>query len=207
MVNRDLRKEISTDKSECYIVRRFACLVIAIHVLFVSMPGRSCCYAADSQPEVDCDYLTHTHFTDRYIDTVSLHIFENVSKKDNRSVYRGITVTRPYGYLINDNHQRKNSSAVGVGPVYMIRNEKQLSGKLNEAFDMSGGFIVYDKTFPAEGRRYNFMWRIGPRFTYKINENSSVNVGCMFMHVSNGFKTHNPGYNARGVSVGFVTKF
>jgi hypothetical protein len=63
------------------------------------------------------------------------------------------------------------------------------SGKLYEALDMSGGFIVYDKTFPAEGRYYNFMWRIGPRFIYKISENSSVNIGYMLMHVSNGFKT------------------
>ncbi|MEN6620696.1 MAG: acyloxyacyl hydrolase [Smithella sp.] len=72
---------------------------------------------------------------------------------------------------------------------------------------MSGGFIVYDKTFPAGGRYYNFMWRIGSQFIYKISKDSSVNVGYMLMHVSNGFKTHNPGYNARGISLGFVTNF
>lgn len=188
-------------------MRRLIYLVIVINFLLFGMSGEAYCYAADSKPELEWDYLTHTHFQDRYIDTVSLHILENVSKNNNRSIYRGITVTRPYGYIINDNRQTKDSSAVGVGPVYMIRNEKNLSGKLYEALDISGGFIVYDKAFPAEGRPFNFMWRVGPRFVYKINDNSSVNVGYMFMHVSNGFRTHNTSYNAHGVSLGFVTKF
>ncbi|MEN6312705.1 MAG: acyloxyacyl hydrolase [Clostridiaceae bacterium] len=188
-------------------MRRFICAVMVIYVSLICMPGVSSCYAAGSKTEMEWDYLTHKQFRDRYIDTVSLHVFENVSQKDNRSVYRGITVTRPYGHIINDNQQTKDSAAVGIGPVYMIRNEKKISGKLYKAFDMSGGFIVYDKTFPAEGRTFNFMWRIGPRFIYKISENSSVNVGCMFMHVSNGCRAHNPGYNARGVSLGVVTNF
>jgi hypothetical protein len=198
---------INIEKSceECCIVRRLICLAIVINLLLIFMPGKS--YCAESKLELDWDYLTHAHFKDRYIDTVSLHILENISRKDNRSIYRGITITRPYGYINDDNQQNKDSSAVGVGPIYMIRYEKKLSGKLYEALDMSGGFIVYDKTFPAEGRYYNFMWRIGPRFIYKISENSSVNLGYMLMHVSNGFKNHNPGYDAQGFSVGFVAKF
>lgn len=190
---------------ECRIVRRLILLIFIINILLICMPAKS--YCADPKLELDWDNLTHAHFRDRNIDTVSLHILENVSKKDNRSIYRGITITRPFGYIKDDNHQTKESSAVGVGPVYMIRNEKQLSGKLFQAFDMSGGVILYDKVFPAGGRYYNFMWRIGPRLSYKISENSSVNIGYTLMHVSNGFKTHNPGYNAQGVSVGFVAKF
>jgi hypothetical protein len=89
----------------------------------------------------------------------------------------------------------------------MIRDEKYHSGKLSAALDMSGGFIVYDKIFPNGGKYYNFMWRIGPQFIYKISENSSVNIGYMLMHVSNGLKAHNPSYNAHGVSLGFVTNF
>lgn len=186
-------------------MRRLICVVILVHMLLIFMPGKS--YCANSKPELDWDYLTHVQFKDRYIDTVSLHIYDEISKKNNWSIYRGITITRPYGYINDKNQQRKDSSAVGVGPVYMIRNEKKLSGKLYEAFDMSGGLIVYDKTFPADGRYYNFMWRIGPRLIYKIGENSSVNIGYMLMHISNGFRTHNPGYNAQGISVGFVAKF
>jgi len=51
------------------------------------------------------------------------------------------------------------------------------------------------------------MWRIGPRLNYKISENSSVSIGYMLIHVSNGLKTHNTSYNAHGVSLGFVTNF
>ncbi|VBB05936.1 lipid a 3-o-deacylase (pagl) [Lucifera butyrica] len=195
------------------MVRRLIYIGIVISFLLMWMPETSYCYAADSKTgqdnpvELDWDYLTHVHFNDRYIDTGSLHILEKISEKNNRSVYRGITITRPHGHIIDDNHQTQDSSAVGVGPVYMIRNEKQFSGKLYGAFDMSGGFIVYDKAFPAGGRCYNFMWRFGPRLIYKISEDSSVNIGYLFMHVSNGFRSHNPGYNARGVSLGFVTKF
>jgi len=188
-------------------LRRLIGLVFAMTVLLIFMPGKSYCHTAPSKIEIDSDYLTHASFKNRYINTVSIHILENISEKHNRSLYRGITITRPYGHIINDNEQTKDSSAVGIGPVYMIRNEKKLSRKLYEALDMSGGFILYDKAFPAEGRYYNFMWRIGPRLVYKTGENSSINIGYTFMHVSNGFRTHNPGYNGQGLSVSFEQKF
>lgn len=186
-------------------MRRFICLVIVINFLLIFMPGDSYCYAANSKYEVDWDYLT-PFSSDRDIDTVSLHVLKKISEVKNWSIYRGITVTRPYGSI--KLKQTHDSSAVGAGPIYMMRNEKDLSGKLSIAFDMSGGFIVYDKIFPAGGRYYNFMWRAGPQFIYKISENSSVNIGYMLMHVSNGgIGGHNPSYNAHGVSASFVTNF
>lgn len=187
-------------------MRRFICVLIVFNFLLFFMPGNSYCYAANSKLELDWDYLTP--FTrDRDIDTVSLHILKKISETKNWSIYRGITVTRPYGN-IKLKQQTHDSSAVGAGPVYMMRNEKDLSGKLSVAFNISGGFIVYDKIFPAGGRYYNFMWRAGPQFIYKISENSSVNIGYMFMHVSNGgIGGHNPSYNARGISMGYMSTF
>ena len=190
-------------------MRRLLCVVIVINFLLVCLPEMAYCHAADSKFEMDWDYFTPTADS-RDLDTVSLHIFEKISEKKNRSVYRGITVTRAWGDIIpHRQHQAQDSSAVGIGPVYMVRNEKYHSGKLTAAIDMSGGLIFYDKKFPAGGEHYNFMWRIGPRFIYKFNPNSSVNIGYMLMHVSNGLHsaTHNPSYNAYGVSVGFVTNF
>lgn len=187
-------------------MRRFFCFIIAVNFLLIFMPEKSYCQAADSRIELDWDYLTPTA-GDRDLDTVLLHILKRISETRDRSVYRGLTITRPYGD-ITLTQQTRDSSAVGVGPVYMIRNEKYRSGKLTTAFDVSGGFLVYDKIFPAGGRYYNFMWRAGPQFIYKIDGNSSMNIGYMFMHVSNGgFRNHNPSYNAHGVSFGFVTKF
>jgi len=185
-------------------VRRLSLLVMVIAILLICMPGKS--YANDRNLELDWDYLTPVHFNGRYIDTVSLHTLEKISQNNNRSVYRGITVTRPYGYIFY-NEQMEASSAVGMGPIYMIRNEVKFSGKLYGAFDMSGGVMIYDQTFPTEGRNYDFMWRMGPRLIYKASRNSSVNIGFTCMHVSDGLKTHNPSYNARGISLGVMTDF
>jgi hypothetical protein len=187
------------------VVRRLICLVIAINFLLIFMPEKSYCYAANSNFELEWDHLSPRE-SDRNLDTLSLHILKKISETKNRSVYAGITITRPRGDITVD-QQSQDSTVVGVGPVYMIRNEKYHSGKLAAAFDMSGGFIVYNKKFPAGGEFYNFMWRAGPQLIYKMNENSSVNLGYMLMHVSNGLKTHNPSYNAHGVSFGFMSKF
>ncbi|WP_371380209.1 acyloxyacyl hydrolase [Sporomusa aerivorans] len=187
-------------------MRRLIYLVVVINFLLIFTPGQYC-YAADSKLELDWDYLT-TSNNDRDLDTVSLHILEKISEKKNKSIYRGITITRPIGNVTLENQTHsQESSAVGIGPIYMIRTEKHYSGKLLAALDISGGVILYDKPFPAGGRYYNFMWRVGPKLIYKFNDSSSVNVGYTLMHVSNGFRTHNPGYDTRGVSVGFVSNF
>lgn len=186
-------------------MRKCICLVMAMTVLLILLSGMSFCYAADSQAEVDWDYLIPFH-SDRDLNTVTLHVMKKFSETKDRSLYRGITITRPYGDIFYEDRQQA-SSAVGVGPSYMVRFEKAGSGKLTTAFDISGGLILYDKTFPAGGKQYNFMWRVGPRFIYKINDHSAVNVGYMVMHVSNGLKNDNPSYDAYGLSMGFTSKF
>ena len=187
-------------------MRRIICVVVVILVGLVWPPGMSQGHAAPGQLEVEFDYMPR-HLQNRHIDTVSLHILEPIAHKNNRTVFRGITVTRPYGYIVNDSLENKDSSAVGIGPLYMVRNEKQLSGKLWQAFDMSGGLILYDKQFPDGAKMYNFMWRLGPRLIYKTGKNSSLHIGYMFMHVSNGLTRHNPAYNTYGFSAGVVAKF
>ena len=188
-------------------MRRLICLVMVFIFLLILMPGQSYCYAAESKLELDWDYLTPNQ-SDRDLDTVSVHILKKISETKNKSIYRGITITRPLGNVTLENQtQSQDSSAVGIGPIYMIRTEKHYSGKFSSALDISGGIILYDNPFPAGGRYYDFMWRIGPRLIYKFNADSSVNAGYTLMHVSNGFRTHNPGYDAHGVSLGFVQKF
>lgn len=171
-----------------------------LHVVFETI----ICYAAEPKFEYDLERLTSIE-GNRDLDTVSLHILEKISETKHKSFYRGVTITRPIGSISIG--QQKDSSAVGIGPTYMFRTEKPYSGKLSAALDLSGGVILYDKPFPAGGRYYNFMWRVGPKFIYRFNETSSVNVGYTLMHVSNGFGTHNPGYDAHGISFGFVKDF
>ena len=188
-------------------MRRLIYLVIIFNFLLIFLPGQSYCHAAESKLELDWDYLTPRE-NDRDLDTVSVHILKKISETKNKSIYRGITITRPLGNVTLEHQtQSQDSSAVGIGPMYMIRTEKHYSGKLSSAFDISGGVILYDKPFPAGGRYYDFMWRICPKLIYKFNEDTAINVGYTMMHVSNGFRTHNPGYDAHGVSLGFVKNF
>jgi len=201
-------------------MRRLIFAVMIIQFLLISLPAKSFCYAADPKLEaatkletapkleVNWDYLT-PYSNDRKLDTISLHIMEKISATATRSVYRGITLTRSYGNVTLTNlnqHNSRESSAAGIGPFFMVRNEKYHSGKLSAAIDMSGSLILYDKVFPAGGRPFDFMWRIGPQLIYKFNKNSTMNIGYMVMHVSDGLKTHNPGYNAHGFSLGFSAK-
>lgn len=186
---------------------KIICLVIILNFFLICLPGGSYCHAADSTVELYWDYLTPHNKNERDIDTLSLHILKKISQSETRSIYRGITITRPQGDVTLRGKQSQDSSAVGIGPIYMIRDEKYHFSKLTVAIDVSGGLILYDRVFPTGGRYYDFMWRIGPNFIYKFNEDSSLNLGYMFMHVSNGFHTHNPGYDAHGVTLGFVTKF
>ncbi|MCM0758013.1 acyloxyacyl hydrolase [Sporomusa sphaeroides DSM 2875] len=188
-------------------MRRVFFLAVVINFLLICLPGQSYAYHADPKIELNWDYLGPIK-SKRDLDTVSLHILKKISETNDRSVYRGITITRPQGDVTLKSYgQPEDSSAVGIGPVYLLRHEKYISGKLSAALDVSGGFILYNKRFPAGGEYYNFMWRIGPQLIYKFNENSSLNVGYIGMHVSNGLSGHNPGYDARGVSIGFTANF
>ncbi|MBP2651615.1 MAG: Lipid 3-O-deacylase-related protein [Firmicutes bacterium] len=191
-------------------MRNLICLVMVINLLLICMPGKSYAYATDSQSEMEWEYLTPID-NDRDVTTLSLNILKKIpAKKSNFSSYRGITITRPRGE-ISLNGETRDSSAVGIGPVYMIRYEPFQSGRMAFSLDMSGGLLLYDKKFPAGGRNYNFMWRIGPQLIYKIGENYSVNIGYKLMHVSNGGtifgKGHNPSYDAKGFSLGILTHF
>ncbi len=177
--------------------------VISIYIVCIS---EGLAYAAGNNKEIDVDYFHHAYFKERNINTASVHILNRTSEKKGISTYEGITITHQYGHTIIDKEKR-NCSAIGIGPTYMIRIHKNISNKLESTLDMSGSLIVYNKAFPADGRAYNFMWRIGPRFIYNMGHNSSISIGYFFMHVSNGLKRHNPGYNGTGFSLGISETF
>ena len=73
--------------------------------------------------------------------------------------------------------------------------------------EFSGSFLIYSKAFPAQGRPWGFMWRIGPRLTWKYTKNNSFSLGYMFSHSSNGMRTKNPGHDSFGFSIGFNHNF
>ena len=121
------------------------------------------------------------------------------------SLHWGLTVSRAVGSWAEKDTPdvRLNSSAVGAGPAYMVRWTKPLGSKWEASFDATGAVLVYNDVHPAHTRNYGFMWRIGPRVTYKFNERSALSVAYLGHHVSNGQRTKNPGYNGIGFSIGY----
>jgi hypothetical protein len=77
------------------------------------------------------------------------------------------------------------------------------------SLDGSAGVLLYDRDFPAGASRYEFMFRFGPTFSYRLNDTQDLSLTLRGMHVSNGqgFVNHNPEYNAAGLGVQFLTAF
>jgi lipid A 3-O-deacylase len=161
---------------------------------------------AKAPNEIEIEYLHPMNFKDRHMDTYSTHIFESVGNINHTDLYRGFTVTRVLGSITNDNGER-NSDALGIGYTYLLRKKENISKKVVLAFDVSGGLVLYDQAFPATGRAYNFMWRVGPRVIYMPTTRTSFSLGWTYMHVSNGMQSHNPGYNSGGITLGLGWDF
>lgn len=163
--------------------------------------------------EVGLDYMA-PYDKDRQIETISLNIYVPIRQKaDNGkwSFYRGITLTRSWG-SINRTVINPDSSAFGLGPVYLARRQWVQKDKWQIVSDFSGALIFYDEHFPAGADVYNFMWRFNPKFTYHMKKQLDLIVGCQVMHISNGQishhqPTHNPGYNAVGFTLSFKRSF
>jgi lipid A 3-O-deacylase len=120
--------------------------------------------------------------------------------------YKGLTITRSWGSIDRWGLIDPDSSAFGIGPVYLVRKQWWRKEKWRLITDFSGGFILYSDNFPAGGTNYNFMWRLGPRIIYNIDNQTSWNFGYTLMHVSNGQIVYrdpspNPGYNAGGFTL------
>jgi len=177
-------------------------LLLTLSVLTI----HSVCQAMAKNVEIQAEYLQHRVFADRFIDNYNLHIFQKAHEHAGLTFHRGLTFTRPHGYTTEDNIHR-DSNAVGLGPACMVRWERPLSGKLYGDLEFSGSFMIYNKAFPAQGRPWGFMWRVGPRLTWKYTKNNSFSLGYMLSHSSNGMKRKNPGHHSFGFSLGFNHNF
>ena len=160
--------------------------------------------AHDKKAEIQMDYLEHRGER-RYIDLYNLHVFRQYKEMHGMSLHWGLTVSRAVGSWAEKDTPdvRLDSSAVGAGPAYMVRWTKPLGSKWEASFDATGAVLVYNDVHPAHTRNYGFMWRIGPRVTYKFNERNALSVAYLGHHVSNGQRTKNPGYNGIGLSIGY----
>ena len=160
--------------------------------------------AQDKKAEIQMDYLEHRGER-RYIDLYNLHVFRQYKEMHGMSLHWGVTVSRAVGSWAEKDTPdvRLDSSAVGAGPAYMVRWTKPLGSKWEASFDATGAVLVYNDMHPAHTRNYGFMWRVGPRVTYKFNDRNALSVAYLGHHVSNGQRTRNPGYNGVGFSIGY----
>ena len=158
--------------------------------------------------EIQLEYLSGMAFSSRNVNNYNVHIFKKSKDNGVFSISYGGTFTRAVG-ATNPRQEGiwKDSNGVGIGPAGLLRWRKQVGGKFYAAWDFSGSFMFYNKAHPAEGRAYGFLWRTGPRLIWQYGENDSVSLGYSVSHFSNAMKSHNPGYNTLGFSLGLTHRF
>ena len=160
--------------------------------------------------ELQLEFLSGNCFgKHRKVDNYNIHLFEKVKTMKHFSIYRGLTFTRATGYTnplpYTDIHH--NSEGFGIGPAIMARYSRQVSGKFYMGWDFTGSLMIYNNAHPYHGRAYGFLWRTGPRLTWQYDKESSFSIGYAVSHFSNGLRSHNPGYNGGGVSLGLSHTF
>ena len=163
----------------------------------------------DDANEIQLEYLEGKTFSQRHVNNYNVHFFEKVTDNGVMSYWRGLTFTRAVGYTNprKDGGVHHDSQGVGLGPAFMVRWDKKVSGKLHGSLDFSGSFMLYNKAHPYDGRAYGFLWRLGPRLTWQFRADDSISLGYSISHFSNGLRSHNPGYNTLGFSLGYTHSF
>ena len=163
----------------------------------------------DDANEIQFEYLEGNKFNQRNVNNYNVHFFEKVTDNGVMSYWRGLTFTRAVGYTNprKDGRVHHDSQGVGIGPAFMLRWDKKVSGKLHGSLDFSGSFMLYNKAHPYDGRAYGFLWRLGPRLTWQFRADDSISLGYSISHFSNGLRSHNPGYNTLGFSLGYTHSF
>ncbi len=178
------------------------------------LAGIAICGNVSAKPvddyELQLDYLHQDHASKRRsVDNYNVTLFQKIHEHRALEVYRGLTFTRAVGFTNPPSYggAHFDSEGVGFGPAMMFRWNQNISGKLDAAWDFSGSFMFYNKAHPAKGRAYGFLWRTGPRLTWNFSDDDAVSLGYYISHFSNGMKTHNPGYNTLGFSLGVKHSF
>ena len=163
----------------------------------------------DDANEIQLEYLSGNAFNQRNVNNYNVHFFEKVTDNGVMSYWRGLTFTRAVGYTNprKDGGVHHDSQGVGLGPAFMLRWDKKLSGKLHGSLDFTGAIMLYNKAHPYDGRGYGFLWRLGPRLTWQFQKQDSISLGYSISHFSNGLRKHNPGYNTLGFSLGYTHSF
>ena len=171
---------------------------------WASAPKEEKQMASRQQVEVQAEFGKHRLFSNRHINDYTLQIYQRFRQNGSVSLYKGLTFERGVGHTTDDGI-RRDSNAIGLGPAFMWRWQHAFGhSKWYGAIEGKGSILAYNRAFPADGRAFGFQWAIGPRIGYQWNPHQSLSLAYLMKHNSNGFHSHNPGYNTVGFSLAYT---
>lgn len=96
-----------------------------------------------------------------------------------------------------------SNTAGFVGGTGLLRFEPFRLERFAVGAEGLGGVMLYSSPFPAGGRSYNFMGRVGPYVRIRLTDSMALHAFSHWMHVSNGqgVVLHNPSYEALGAGL------
>ncbi|HCY75397.1 MAG TPA: hypothetical protein DHV28_05710 [Ignavibacteriales bacterium] len=163
--------------------------------------------------EFGLEYYSPSHWN-RQIKTININGF--IGKEFVKSIglylFAGATITHAWGNIIAVNKYNKEekfqTSAMGIGPVVLVRVQPLTIGRFSFSVDGLGGIILYNKSFPPGGDYYNFMFRLGSTIAFYLGNDLNLNIGLRRMHISNGqgVGSFNPFYEGAGLSLNVSKK-
>ena len=164
--------------------------------------------------ELGIEYYSPSHWN-RQINTINLNglIGKEFIRTIGLQIFAGVTITHAWGNTIMVNEFLKEAqyetSAMGIGPVILLRIKPLTINNFSFSVDALGGIILYDKTFPPRGDIYNFMFRLGGTIGFYVGNNLTLNLGIRRMHISNGQGVgyFNPFYEGEGLSLNLSKQF
>ncbi|MFZ2323616.1 MAG: hypothetical protein WAV89_07965 [Ignavibacteriaceae bacterium] len=158
--------------------------------------------------EFGLEYYSPSHWN-RQIKTININGF--IGKEFVQSIglhlFAGATITHAWGNIIavnkNNKEEKFQTSAMGIGPVVLVRVQPLSIGRFSFSVDGLGGIILYNKSFPPGGDYYNFMFRLGGTIAFYLGNDLNLNIGLRRMHISNGqgVGPFNPFYEGTGLSL------
>ena len=105
----------------------------------------------DDANEIQLEYLAGNLSKQRHVNNYNVHYFEKVTDNGVISYWRGLTFTRALGYTNprkDGSEIHHDSQGVGIGPAFMLRWDKKVSGKFHAGADFTGSFMLYNKAHP-----------------------------------------------------------
>lgn len=200
--------------------------VLIILILFFSFPRQSQGQEIASENnnpteltsgislELGLEYYSPSHWN-RQIKTINLNglVGKEFLPSLGLQIFAGATITHAWGSTIMVNEFLKEAqyitSAMGIGPIILLRVQPLTIGNFSFSFDGLAGIILYNKSFPPRGDIYNFMFRLGGTVALYIGNKYSLNIGLRRMHISNGqgVGSFNPFYEGTGLSLNLNKKF